>query len=162
MGAVRVLLSTSEDDPGIGEVDYAMVSLSERYIRQILAHMNEIKSRDDVNYFSSFDYTPYWLGSDERKLYTAIVDGTAEDASSMGLEMCEVGDRWVQWTAVYKHSNVKVESDLINKETLEKLLPVAEGKITLEQANLTDAEKHTLQFTAVSELKDQFAPDQPN
>lgn len=156
MGEVRVLLSTSEDDPGIGEVDYAVIPLTELYIRQLLAHMTEIENRKDVNYFSSFDYTPYWMSSDERKLYKAIIEGTAEDASSMELEMCEVCDRWVQWTAVYKHSNVKVETDLILKETLEQLLEVAEGKKTLDQIDLSDAEKNTLQFTIIAELKEQF------
>ena len=55
MGEVRVLLSTSEDDPGIGEVDYAVIPLTELYIRQLLAHMTEIENRKDVNYFSSFE-----------------------------------------------------------------------------------------------------------
>ena len=161
-GQVRILLETHEDDPGIGEVDYAVVVLTESDIRLILKHMEEIKSRDDVNYLSAFDYSPVWVNSDERLLYRTIFGDEASDVTGMELEIREVSDRYVQWTAVYKHCNVKIETEVVYRETLLKLLEVAEGKKTMDQLDLDEAETTKLNITMLAELKEQFAPDQPN
>lgn len=137
---VRVLLSVHEHaEFGVGEIDYALVVVNAGRIRKYMKQISEVKRRKDVDYFSVFDYSPYWLGSDEDKLRAALIgDGDIEDAARVDCEMRKTSSTSIHWSAYYKHTNVALETDNLYHSVLEELMQVAEGKMELNDVDITN------------------------
>jgi len=145
---VRVLLTVNEyAEFGLGEVEYALVILNAGRIRKLMTQIREVKRRKDVDYFGVFDYSPYWLGSDENKIRSALAgESEIEDASRMDCEMRRTNDSSVYWSAVYKHTSVKLETECLYYDLLKELMDVATGKMTMDDIDITNRETLNLDF----------------
>lgn len=125
---ISVMLDVSEPDPAtINEVSYAVLRLSLSLINECLRLMDELKERDDVDWFASFDYTPVWCGSDEDALRKALT-GHGGNISGIDLEIRETSNNWVQWHATYKHTDIRISTATLQRETVEKLKDALEGR----------------------------------
>jgi len=154
---INVLLEVNDDnEPGIGEIDYAVINMSESMIEEILMQMDEIKARDDVDGYKAYDYSPTWLGSDERKLWKALREGATEDVTSTDGEMRRVDSDSVSWVGYYKHCNVTFSTRYLEKPTLEKLLAFCKGDKDEDQLDFTEAETEKLNLNLIKELDDEF------
>jgi hypothetical protein len=154
MKSVRILLNTCEDDYGLGEVSHAVIALDVSTISEILKQMDELTTREDVHYYSTFDASPDWLDG-ERAIWKAL-RGEDVDSARVEVNIRETSKDAVNWSALYKHTDCKMWTDHVGRKTLEKLLDVCNGNKDEDQLDLNEHERGTLNVDLVAGLEEQF------
>lgn len=105
------------------------VEIDTRLAQTILQHMNELKERNDICYYSTFTHDGAYLSISQ-------LEGTTDTTEiRVELSMRVISSSEVYWQATYKHSNMTMESARIPRKLIQRR---AGGEVELLECELKE------------------------